>query len=318
MIILSLLILSCSSKEKTVSIFIYNQKDNFIHEMSNYIQQGFNKNYKINIIDSENFQITQNEFIEERIKAKDDLLIINPVDRLGVYSIIKKLKKNNIPVIFFNREPLEKDMNLWDRVYYVGTKGEQSAHIQANLIMNRFGNNPKELNQYDINGNGIIEAIILKGEQGHQDAEIRTTEVVKTLKKDGYKLKILETSVANWSRSEAYDKTNQIIDSYQDQLELVISNNDSMAIGAIMALRQRGMFQKDKLWVPVVGIDGLQESEELIKNGYLYGTVVNDSKLQADAIIQLSQHILDPQKYKDVGYQLIDDKYILVDYRILQ
>ncbi len=61
-------------------------------------------------------------------------------------------------------------MNLWDRVYYVGTKGEQSAHIQANLIMNRFGNNPKELNQYDINGNGIIEAIILKGEQGHQDA----------------------------------------------------------------------------------------------------------------------------------------------------
>ncbi len=318
-ILLIILFLSgCSSKENKISLFIYNQEDKFISQMTDYIVDELNEEFIIDINDSQNFQITQNEHIEERIKAGDDLFIINPVDRLGVYSVIKKLKKVNIPVIFFNREPLLKDMDLWDKVYYVGTKGEQSAMMQADLIDNRFGNNPDSLNEYDQNGNGIIEAVILKGEQGHQDAEIRTTEVVRSLKEKGYKLDILVTEVANWSRNESYDKMKPILDTYKDRIELVISNNDSMAIGAIKAMRQAGMFTKDNLWIPVVGIDGLKESEDQIKNGYLYGTVLNDSKAQAKAIAELADCILNNRSFNSMNFELIDYKYILVDYQILQ
>lgn len=317
-ILLILFLSGCNSKEKKISIFIYNQEDLFISQMTDYIVDELNEDDIINIHDSQNFQITQNEQIEERIKSGGDLFIINPVDRLGVYSIIKKLKKNNIPVIFFNREPLAKDMDLWDKVYYVGTKGEQSAIMQADLIDNRFGNNPHTLNEYDLNGNGIIEAVILKGEQGHQDAEIRTKEVVRSLKSKGYKLDILVTEVANWSRDESYDKMKPILETYKDIIELVICNNDSMAIGAISAMRQFGMFENDRLWVPVVGIDGLEETEQLIKDGYLYGTVLNDSKAQAKAIAELADCILNNQNFNDMSYELIDYKYILVDYQILQ
>ena len=58
----------------------------------------------------------------------------------------------------------------------------------------------------DRNGNGIIETVILKGEQGHQDAEIRTSEVVQTFLTNNFKLDILITEVANWKRDEAYEK----------------------------------------------------------------------------------------------------------------
>ena len=139
-IILLCILLSCNNNEKTVSVFVYNKEDIFINEMSNYLRSAFPANYKVNIYDSQNFQITQNELIESRIKAKDDLVIINPVDRTGVYSIIKKLRQHNIPVIFFNREPLSKDMNLWDKVYYVGCKIQQAPILQAELVERKVWN----------------------------------------------------------------------------------------------------------------------------------------------------------------------------------
>ncbi len=317
-IFLILTILGCESKKREVTLFLYNQEDPFIQTMVEFLKDESKGKFNLNIIDSHNFQIIQNENIEKRILAGDDLMIVNPVDRLGAYSIINKLKANNIPVIFFNREPLDKDIKLWDKAYYVGTNGMQSAEMQTELIMEAFGNNPNKLNEYDKNGDGIIETIILKGEQGHQDAEIRTTNVIKTLKEKGYKINILITEVANWDRNEAYDKMQPIIKEYKDKMELIISNNDSMAIGAISALRQAGMFKEDMLWIPVVGIDGLTETNKLIKDGYMYGTVLNDSKAQAKAIVELTYNILNDKDLNSMSFELKNNKYVLIDYKIVQ
>ncbi len=312
------ILMGCSQQKKTVSLLIYNNQDTFINEMTEYIKKEFNNEYELKIMDSQNFQITQNEFIESRIKAKDDLIIINPVDRLGAYSIIKKLKEKNIPVVFFNREPLAKDLNLWDKAFYVGTKGEQSATLQADLVENIFGSDPLHLNNYDRNRDNIIDLVILKGEQGHQDAEIRTSEVINSLKKRGYNLNILVTEVANWSRTEAMEKMDTIVEEFQDSIELIISNNDSMAIGAIISLRKAGFFKEDKLWVPIIGIDGLKETYSYIESGYLAGTVLNDSQAQAKAIVELTELILGKRTQDNLTYKLENDKYILVDYKIIQ
>jgi len=329
-IYLSILIalVGCNSGNKNISLLIYNENDPFIQDMTHYIKEETTGSYNLTVLNSENFQIIQNENIEDRISAGDDLLIINPVDRLGVYPIIKKLKSKNIPVIFFNRAPLEKDLELWDKAYYVGTKGLQSAQIQAEMVEELFGSDPNSLNKYDKNGNGIIETVILKGEQGHQDAEVRTTEVVKSLKRSGFKLDILITEVADWDRFEAYDKMKIISNDYKGQIELVISNNDSMAIGAIAAMRQNGIFRDDNEngridknddnWIPVIGIDGISEAVELINTGYLYGTVLNDAKMQAEAIKELADAILNNREFESSKFKLIDKRLILIDYKILQ
>lgn len=327
-IILITLFTSCNSNEKNVSLLIYNEKDPFIENFANNIQEETKSIFTLNIIDSENFQIIQNENIEERIFKNDDLLIINPVDRLGVYPIIKKLKSRNIPVIFFNREPLEKDLDLWEKAYYVGTDGEQSARIQAEIISKLFESETEELNKYDRNGNGIIDTVILKGEQGHQDAERRTSEVVRSLKRKGFKINILITEVANWDKQESFEKMKVIVKEFENQIELVISNNDAMAIGAIAAMRQSGIFRddnkngkidkNDKNWIPVIGTDGLPEAVKLLKDGYLYGTVLNDSKLQAKAIKELADCILNNKNFNSMSFELLEGRYIIIDYRILQ
>ena len=52
--------------------------------------------------------------------------------------IIDKAKAANIPVIFFNREPVEEDMERWNKLYYVGAQAEQSGEMQANIIINAY------------------------------------------------------------------------------------------------------------------------------------------------------------------------------------
>lgn len=322
------MLFGCEQKDKNVSLFVYNDDDAFIDTMIKYIKYESKGVLNLNTFDSNSFQIVQDETIEKRISAGDDLMIINPVDRLSAYAIIKKLKSENIPVIFFNREPLSKDLELWNKAYYVGTKGIQSAQIQAEIIANLFDHHPQSLNKHDKNKNGAIETVIIKGEQGHQDAEIRTTEVVEYLKKLGFKVNILIIEVADWNRFKAYEKMKNIINEFGDEIELVISNNDSMAIGAITAMRQANLFlddnnngkidKDDTAWIPVIGIDGIDDAVKLIKDGFLYGTVLNDSKAQSKAIVELADCILNKKNFNLMNYKLIDNQYIMIDYKILQ
>ena len=47
-------------------------------------------------------------------------LCVNIVDRFAASVVIDKAMAADVPVIFFNREPVEEDMNRWEKLYYVG------------------------------------------------------------------------------------------------------------------------------------------------------------------------------------------------------
>ena len=314
---------SCSRREKRASLFLYTTNDPFISAFADQIRGLSAGKFSLQAFDADNSQIIQNEQIEAAIKKHPDLMIINPVDRLGMYPIINKLKQEGVPVVFFNREPLLEDLALWDRVYYVGARAEQSSQIQASLVMELFGNDPRALNRHDRNADGRIQAVILKGEQGHQDAEIRTAEAIRSFQEGGYDLDILTIEIADWNRDIAYDKMEGILDAFQDRIELVLSNNDAMALGAIQRMKERGIFRDnngngridsgDSSWIPVVGIDGLDDAVLQIQAGYLYGTVVNDSIAQSRAIVDLSSRILEGRGLADLSLE--DGKYIWVEYK---
>lgn len=319
-------LISCGSSEKEVGLASYNLNDPYINTFARQIQEFSRGRFALSSYNAQNSQMLQNEQIEEMIGKRFDLLIINPVDRLGTYPIIRNLKKIDTPVIFFNREPLLEDLSLWEKTYYVGAQAEQSGQLQAQLVMNLFGNDPARLNRYDRNGDNRIQAVILKGEQGHQDAEIRTAEVVKTFRDRGFELDILITQVANWNEDQAFETMEHIIKTFGSRIEAVLSNNDAMAIGAINRMRTDGWFNdtngndridpEDENWIPVVGIDGLEKAVENIQKGYLYGTVLNDSREQAQAIVELAQVLLGERDPASLHYPIVDGKYIWIDYQV--
>jgi methyl-galactoside transport system substrate-binding protein len=316
---------ACSSPKKEIPLFIYDLNDAYMDDFEARIQASVPLSFSLKTYDGQNSQVIQNDDINALFKAKIPVMLINPVDRLSVYAIIEKAKINNTSIIFFNREPLAQDMALYDHVYYVGADAVESAQLQAQIIMELFGSDPYHLNDIDKNHDGIIQAVILKGEQGHQDAEARTKYVIETLTDAHYQVEVLEVSVANFDQDQAVVAMDHLTKLYEDQIEVVISNNDAMAMGAITSLTKSGYFEdtnsdgiidrSTEKWMPIVGIDGLEMALEEIDRGTLYGTVFNDSQNMAEAIIELTQFILEDKDFSTMTYPISDNKYIWINYQ---
>ena len=146
----------------------------------------------------------------------------------------------------------------------------------------------------DKNGDGVIQYLMFEGEAGHQDAIVRTEYSVNTLMQQGIPMEKLSYAIANWSRAEAQSKMMQFYPEFQDRIELILSNNDDMALGVLDAYDKIGL-PKDKRPF-IYGIDGTTVGLEAVKKGNLMGTVYNDEQGQAKALFQLAYRLATEKK----------------------
>ena len=238
-------------------------------------QKGDSYDVMVTVRDAVGSQRTQNDQVKEMIDEGCNILCINLVDRTDPSEIIDSAKEKNIPIIFFNREPVAEDMMQWDKLYYVGAKARQSGQMQGEIAANLILKDKS----IDKNHDGKIQYVVLEGEMGHQDAIVRTDSSVETILAKGIKMEKLSYEIANWKRSQAQNRMEQLIRQYGNTIELVLSNNDDMALGALDSYRIMG-YTKDNMPM-MLGVDGMQEALEAVKDGRLTGTVYNDKEGQA-------------------------------------
>ena len=185
-----------------------------------------------------------------------------------------------IPIVFFNRKPVDDDLNRADNIYYVGA-GPKSAGIeQAKIIIDAYNKNPHSI---DIDGDGVINYVLLEGEPSHQDSLVRTEWVIKTLQENGIPINKLNGAIGNWERAQGSALMEEWLKEYKN-IDLVISNNDDMALGAIDAIGREGNITGIK----AVGIDGTKEALDSIAEGKLLGTIESDKKEYAKAVVELA------------------------------
>ena len=305
----------CGNSGPKIAFFVYKGNDTFISEMMGHMEANIPEGWSYEVRDAGNSQSVQNQQIVELIDDGFDLFVINAVDRLACSSIVEKCAKKGIPVIFFNREPLGDALG-GSSVFYVGAATDSLGEKQADMVAELFTANFAG-SKYDRNGDGAVQLIILKGEQGHQDAEKRTDFCVGRLKELGYDVDVHTTEVADWNRRDGYEAMRRLYERYGQSVELIFSNNDDMALGAIDYLLDAGVFTagkdiSDQPFV-IVGVDGTVVGLEAIRNGLLYGTVNNDSVKQSDAILTLAGYIIDKKQFDDFPYTITNEHYIYID-----
>lgn len=301
-----------AAKKPVIGVAIYKFDDTFMTGVRNAISAAAEGKAQADIVDSQNSQPTQNDKVDLFITKKVNALAINPVDRTGAGVIIDKAKAANTPVVFFNREPLADDMKKWDKVYYVGAKAEQSGTMEGQLVADYFKAHPEA----DKNKDGVLQYVMLKGEPGHQDAELRTKFSIKAVEDAGIKVEKLAEDTAMWDRVKGQEKMAAFLASHGDKIEAVFANNDDMALGAIEALKAKGYF-KDNKFLPVVGVDATAPALKALEDGTLLGTVLNDAKNQGKATFNLANVLAQGQtpNKENSGYEVTDGKYVWVPYK---
>jgi methyl-galactoside transport system substrate-binding protein len=296
----------------TIGVAIYKFDDTFMTGVRNAIEAAATGKAKVDVVDSQNSQPTQNDKVDLFVSKKYNAMAINPVDRTAAGVIIDKAKSANIPVVFFNREPLADDMKKWDKVYYVGAKAEQSGTMEGELLVDYWKAHP----EMDNNKDGVMQYIMLKGEPGHQDAELRTKFSIQAIEDAGIKVEKLAEDTAMWDRVKAQDKMATFLSAHGDKIEAVLANNDDMALGAIEALKAAGYFKGNK-FMPVVGVDATAPALQALSDGTLLGTVLNDAKNQGAATLNLAAVLAkgDTPTKENSGYDITDGKYVWVPYK---
>ncbi len=275
-------------KSIRVGVTLYRGDDSFINTIRGKIEEQAKEYEKetgikvvMDIVDAKGNQNTQNSQVDRFISLGYDAICVNMVDRSMASNIIGKAMDAGKPVVFFNREPVEEDMRRWEKLYYVGEDAKESAVLQGNILVEAYKEDPSSL---DLNGDGKVSYVLLEGENSHQDSLIRTEWSIQTLKDGGVPLEKIAGGIANWERSQASAWMEQWLTEYPKEVEVVICNNDDMALGAADALEREGLSRP----VKIVGIDGTPQGLEGLKNGKIFGTVQCDSREYAEVIFKIA------------------------------
>lgn len=299
------------TKEMKIGVTLYKQDDMFISNVAKSVEEyaktkGVNENSEINVnvVYANGSSLEQNNQVDKFIKQGYDAICVNMVDRTEAAVIVEKCKKADIPLIFFNREPVEEDMYLWNKAYYIGGMAKQSGELQGEIIVDAY---KRDKNYVDKNGDGKVQYVMLEGEQEHQDTLLRTEYCIKTVNESGIELQKLADETANWQSSQGNSKMAKWISEYGTDIEVVFCNNDAMALGAIAALKD-SKIEKNKRPL-VVGIDGIPEAIEEIEEGNMEGTVINNYVKQAEAIIDSAYDVIIKGQVTSI-YGLRSGKYI--------
>jgi len=151
---------------------------------------------------------------------------------------------------------------------------------------------------------------MFKGQEGNMEADARTqygvedADLVLTgagkpaLKfyDDKNAAKYLVDQNGAWSAAQGQEYMQTILTQYSEDngnmVELVIANNDDMALGAISALQAAGFNTEGKTYIPVFGVDATDAAKEKIADKSMTGTIKQDAVGMANAVVLIAQNLV--------------------------
>lgn len=293
-----------------IGVAVYKSDDTYISNMVAALQGGVEAYRKdtgakiyVTPSDAQESQATQNDQIDRFLSLNYDVLCVNLVDRTDAGRVVDKARAADVPVIFFNREPVQEDLKSWSKVYYVGSVARESAELQAGIVLDLWNSDSAAL---DKNGDGVLQYIMLEGETRHQDTIIRTEVPIQILKDAGIPLERLDGGQANWNRSQAAALTESYFKTHGDNIEVIFCNNDDMALGAADTVARLGLDFHN-----IVGIDGTPQGLEAVDEGKLLGTVVMDYAAHGDTIFRMARALAEGEDVSKVA-DLQDDRSVRI------
>lgn len=301
-----------------VHVFYYNYSDTYISSVRSALgKQLKDADIKYQDYDANGNQTTQTEQVQTAITKGAKALVVNIVNTGSddaAQGIVDMAKKENIPLIFFNREVSDKIVNGYDKCAFVGTDAAEAGHLQGEMIGEYLLAN---YDKFDLNKDGTISYIMFKGEEGNNEAIYRTQYAVEDANKKlvaagkselsfydpSNNDKYLVDQQGKWSAQAANEYMTTALASHSDSnnnmIELVICNNDGMAEGAITALNSVGYNTGGDKLIPVFGVDATDAAKDLIKKNKMAGTIKQDAEGMAKALALLAQNALDDKDLMD-------------------
>ena len=225
-------------------------------------QQADSAGWQVEYLDGKgdgNLQIDQ---IAEVIEKKPSAIVLIPVDGVSIVPTVKQANEAGIPIISVNRyaEGGESFKAYSDDL--------EAGRLQAEFMAKNLPQNAK--------------VVYLKGTSGQKSADQRWESFQKNCLERRKDIELLAMADAQWSTAEAMKDMSLWLEMFP-KIDGVVCGNDSMAIGAIAALRSAGRLQG----VFISAVDATEPGLKAVAAGDLSQTVKQDAEGQAKATFEL-------------------------------
>lgn len=208
----------------------------------------------------------QAKHIEDLVMRGVDLLITSPRDREVLGAVIEQVHARGIPVILLTR-----DAETEQYATFIHHQDLAIGREAARYLAQRLG------------GRGHI--LMLSGVPEASTTKLRTQGFMQAIGE--YQDLIVTRRTANYLRADAIKATEAMLERGV-RFDAIFAQSDSMALGAMMALRRYGIVPSS---LPIVGIDYISESRAAIRRGdlsvtFTYPTGGREGAEAALAILQ--------------------------------
>jgi len=286
-----------------VGVSIYKFDDNFMTLYRQELESYFKSletdavKYEVTIVDGKGDMAEQTNQVDTFLAQGVDVLIINLVQSSSAATITDKAKAAGVPVVYINREPSADDMKAWDKICYVGADARQSGTYQGEIIASLP-------NKGDQNGDGVVSYVMIMGDPENVDAQYRTEFSIKALTDAGIKVEELFKQRGDWAQEKGQELAANALAQFGDKIDVIFCNNDGMALGAYQAIVAAGRTVGKDIYL--VGVDALAECVQMVKDGTMTGTVLNDHIGQSHTAVDAAVKYI-------MGETV--DTYLWVDYQ---
>jgi ribose transport system substrate-binding protein len=214
-----------------------------------------------NGIKNESDTAAQIDIVNQMIVKKVDALVIAPADSKALASVLKKAQDAGIKVVNIDNQ-LDTDVlkGKGMEVPFVGPNNRKGAKLVGDYLA-------KQLTAGDQVG-------IIEGVPTTTNAQQRTAGFKDAM--DAAQMKIVSTQSGNWEIDKGNAVASAMLNEYPN-LKALLAGNDSMALGAVSAVRAAGKAGK----VQVVGYDNINAIKPMLKDGRVLATADQFAARQA-------------------------------------
>ncbi|MCR5084038.1 MAG: substrate-binding domain-containing protein [Succinivibrionaceae bacterium] len=297
--------------------FFYDQSDDFINAMVARISdESADQGLHVTFNDARSDAGLQSDELHR--DQSPSILVVNPVAASNSEESLLLAKELSIPVIFFNRPPEEGMLDQYDKAWYVGVEPRKAGIYQAHLMISYM----QDRDGWDRNKNGMLDIVLIKGEHSHVDTVSRTSAFKQAMALTNNELNIIAEAYCDWDRDKAREFFRTTVSSLGlKDVEAVICNNDAMALGVLDMLKERGPLPGygSNGYIPVIGVDGIDEALEAVAGQRMAGTVMQSPRIYARALVGLALQLLEGGEIDDsaLGAVVSDDRFVEIPYEVV-
>ncbi|KYG91136.1 hypothetical protein A0U40_16360 [[Bacillus] sp. KCTC 13219] len=263
--VLMVFLVACNSEgssgegDKKLALLMADLGNPFFHVLRDAVkEQAESLGYEVIVYDGQNDASKQPSQVEDALQKGVSAIVINPGDEDSTANALKEAIAQGIPVVTVDRK-----VNIDGILSYLVTDNTKGGELTGEWLANKL---PE--------GGNVVHIEGVMGTAPQRERGGGFLSVIDPAQNSDSKFTILDTVVGDFSMAPAEAAMSDLLAKHDD-IDAVFAQNDTMAVGVVRAIETAG---RDKDGIIVIGFDGAQEAYDLIEEGKMSVTAVQDFK----------------------------------------